>query len=428
MANGVRASGGGKSGAAAKKGKSSRTGKAGRQQGGGRARNKDTRPTADKTANASGLGASVAVYHPEPVFPPKGPREAHHARAASDVAGLTTAQLQEIFRAIYETRRLEQTLVALYRQNKVVGGVYGSLGQEGTAVGCAYAMREGDFVQPLIRDLGAMLVHGVSPLALLRQYMARGTSPSAGRDLNTHFSDPQVGILGPISMLGAMVPVLSGCLVAARARGENKAGLCFIGDGGSSTGAFYEGLGFAAVQKLPLIAVIEANRYAYSTPTEQQLLNGDLITRALGFGVPVYHVDGNDALACYEATNNARQRAVAGAGVSIVVAETYRRKGHAEHDNQAYVPEGEIEAWASQNDPLQRYEEFLLQNRHVDAEALTAIREDVDQQLAAARDQAEAESFPAAETATWSVFANENNPFPPRSTWFRGPPPHRASG
>ena len=346
-------------------------------------------------------------------------------RKTSDDAGLSKAQLLELYRLLFETRRLEEHLVALYRQTQVVGGVYRSLGQEATAVGCAYGMHDGDYLQPLIRDLGAALTHGVMPLAMLRQYMAKETGPSGGRDLNTHFSDPNVGVLGPVSMLGAMVPVLSGCLLASRFKKEDKAGLVFIGDGGSSTGAFYEGLNFAAVQKLPLVVVIEANHYAYSTPTTTQVPDGNLVRRAYGFGVDVSHVDGNDVLACYEATKMARERGLAGEGPTVIVSETYRRKGHAEHDNQAYVEDKEIEAWAKENDPVDRYVDFLSKGKHTSAKVLEKIRSEVEAELDAARDQAVGEEQPEPTTHLQAVFDDGNTPWPHYETWWRGGPPHR---
>lgn len=346
-------------------------------------------------------------------------------RRPEDVAGLSKNQLVEIYSSLFETRRLEEHLVALYRQNKVIGGVYRSLGQEGTAVGCAYALRDGDYIQPLIRDLGAMLVHGATPLAMLRQYMARATGPSGGRDLNQHFSDPRVGFLGPVSMLGAMVPVLVGCLFAARRKGEAKVGIAFNGDGGSSTGSFYEGMNFATILRLPLIAVIEANRYAYSTPTAAQVPDGDLLRRARGFGAMVIHVDGNDVLACYEAARDARERGLATKGPTLIVADTYRRKGHAEHDNQKYVEPGELEDWRQANDPIDRYVRFLTEGEHASTDDLERVRQTVEHQLDAAREQAVSEDFPDPANLTAGVFADDTNPWPSTDTWFRGGPPHR---
>jgi pyruvate dehydrogenase E1 component alpha subunit/2-oxoisovalerate dehydrogenase E1 component alpha subunit len=370
---------------------------------------------------------SVTVFAPEGFAGPADAAGHARRRSLDDVAGLSGRHLHEIYRCLFETRRLEEHLVALYRQNQVVGGVYRSLGQEATAVGCTYGLRNGDIIQPLIRDLGAALVHGATPLAMLRQYMARGTGPTGGRDLNTHFSDPSAGMLGPVSMLGAMVPALAGCLLAARMRGERKVGLCFIGDGGSSTGAFYEGINFAAVQRLPLIGVIEANHYAYSTPTEYQVPGGDLVRRARGFGVYVAHLDGNDVLACYEAVRDARARGLLGDGPTLLVADTYRRRGHAEHDNQAYVPDGEIDDWRVHNDPVDRYVRFLLEGGHATQAELDAIREAVEAELEEARTQAVSESFPDPATATAGVYDDGERPWPTTDTWFRGGPPHRES-
>ncbi len=401
----------------------SKSGKASRA-----AKSRQTNGRQDDPRRGQAEASLVDLYLPEAGAKLRGAQETLRSRALNDAAGLAKAQLVEIFRCLLETRRLEEHLTALYRQNQVVGGLYRSLGQEATAVGCAYAMRDGDYVQPLIRDVGAALTHGATPLAFFRQYMARATGPSGGRDLNTHFSSPAVGVLGPVSMLGAMIPVMCGCLWAARVRKERKVGLAFIGDGGSSTGAFYEGVNFAAVHKLPLIVVIEANQYAYSTSTSLQVPDGDLVRRARGFGCAVAHLDGNDVLACYAATREARARALAGEGPSIVVAETYRRKGHAEHDNQAYVPAGEIEQWAAHNDPLERYERFLIDGGRTSAEVLAGVRAEIEAQLNAAREQAVAEPFPEAKTQEHAVFADTPAAHPTPDTWFRGGPPHRADG
>lgn len=362
----------------------------------------------------------IETIPPLSEHPPRTAETAIRAREITDTAGLSRAQLHDIYRLLYETRRLEEHLVALARQGQVVGGVYRSLGQEAAAVGCTYGLGDGDIIQPLIRDLGSLLVHGVMPLALFRQYMARETGPSGGRDLNVHFSNPGVGMLGPVSMLGAMVPVIAGCLLAAQLQGREQVGMAFVGDGGSSTGAFYEGLNFAAVRRLPLIVVLEANQYAYSTPTTSQAPDGDLVRRASGFGCTVAYLDGNDVLACYEAARDARQRALSGAGPTVIVAETYRRKGHAEHDNQQYVDPAEIEAWATGNDPVDRYLAFLEQGGHAQGTELEAIRNRIDDELDAARDQAVSEPFPDAATVTHAVFADDTSPQPPTETWFRG--------
>src|SRR6476469_8820922 len=176
----------------------------------------------------------------------------------------------ELYRYLRLTRLVEERLVNLYRQTKVVGGVFRSLGQEATAVGTAYALQPTDFITPLIRDLGAVLVKGIRPREIFAQYMAKAWGPSGGRDLNIHFGDMSKGFIGPISHLGDMIPVMTGVLLAARMQKKRTVAIAYIGDGGMSTGAFHEGLNFAAVQRLPLVVMAEYDHCAYSTPTNLQ--------------------------------------------------------------------------------------------------------------------------------------------------------------
>src|SRR5882672_11688933 len=220
-------------------------------------------------------------------------------------AGLTRTQLLEIYHYLRLTRTLEERLVALYRQSKVIGGLFRSLGQEGESVGSAYALERGshkDFLSPLIRNLGLMLVMGAEPIQILRQYMAKATSPTGGRELNVHFGDLERGYLGQISHLGDMIPVLAGIALTFKLRGERRVALVYIGDGGTSTGTFHEGLNLAAVQRVPLVVIGEYNHWAYSTPPEKQFAVRDLAEKAKGYGIPAVTVDGNDVFAVYEAT------------------------------------------------------------------------------------------------------------------------------
>src|SRR3954467_1525281 len=220
---------------------------------------------------------------------------------------LKPEQLLDLYRYLKLTRLVEERIVNLYRQTKVVGGVFRSLGQEATAVGTAYALEQRDFISPLIRDLGAVLVKGIRPRDIFAQYMAKAWGPSGGRDLNIHFGDIEKGFIGPISHLGDMIPVMTGVALGARMKNQNLVAMAYIGDGGMSTGAFHEGLNFAAVQKLPLIVIAEHNHYAYSTPTSLQTAVRDLAEKAAGYGIPAHIVDGNDIIACYEVTKESAE-------------------------------------------------------------------------------------------------------------------------
>ena len=313
----------------------------------------------------------------------------------------------ELYRYLKLTRLVEERLVNLYRQTKVVGGVFRSLGQEATAVGTAYALQPRDFITPLIRDLGAVLVKGIRPREIFAQYMAKAWGPSGGRDLNIHFGDMEKGFVGPISHLGDMIPVMTGVLLGARMKKQPIVAIAYIGDGGMSTGAFHEGLNFAAVQRLPLIVVAEYNHYAYSTPTALQTAVKDLAEKAASYGIPGHIVDGNDVVACYETTRRAVEFARRGGGAVLIEAKTYRRKGHAEHDDQRYVPPSEIEWWEKHNDPIDRYERYLIECGVADKSKLEEITADVVREIEEDCDWAESSPMPEPEQAAYRVFDND---------------------
>lgn len=330
---------------------------------------------------------------------------------------LSREQKLELYYYMRLTRVLEERLVNLYRQTKVVGGLFRSLGQEADAVGSAYALdrSKGDVLSPLIRNLGSMLVQGAKPNEIIKQYMAKGDSPTRGRELNIHYGDLVRGFIGQISHLGDMVPVMAGVTLSFKMRKQDRVGLVYVGDGATSTGAFHEGINFAAVQRCPLVVVVENNGYAYSTPLKHQTAAKQLVDKAIGYGIAGEQADGNDVIATYEVTKRAVDRARAGGGVTLVELMTYRRKGHAEHDNQSYVPAGEIDRWASENDPIDRYAKRLLDERFEKTE-LAAIDARVKQEIDRATDEAEASPMPEPTDALVGVYAD-----PPVMSplWFR---------
>ncbi|HMH85837.1 MAG TPA: thiamine pyrophosphate-dependent dehydrogenase E1 component subunit alpha [Gemmatimonadaceae bacterium] len=338
--------------------------------------------------------------------------------ARSDSSGaLSREQKLELYYFMRLTRSLEERLVNLYKQTKVVGGLFRSLGQEADAVGSAYALdrSKGDVLSPLIRNLGSMLVQGAKPNEIVKQYMAKGDSPTRGRELNIHYGDLERGFIGQISHLGDMVPVMAGVTLSFKMRKEDRVGLVYVGDGATSTGAFHEGINFAAVQRCPLVVVVENNGYAYSTPLSKQTAAKRLVDKAIGYGIAGEQADGNDVIATYDVTKRAVDRARSGAGVTLIELITYRRKGHAEHDNQSYVPPGEIEQWASENDPIDRYVKALLAEGF-DRAALDAIDARVKEEIDRATDEAEASPMPDPTDALTGVYAD-----PPAMAplWFR---------
>jgi pyruvate dehydrogenase E1 component alpha subunit/2-oxoisovalerate dehydrogenase E1 component alpha subunit len=310
-------------------------------------------------------------------------------------------------------REVEERLVILFRQSKVIGGLYRSLGQEGESVATAYALERRDAILPLIRNMGVLMTMGVRPLEIFRQYMAKGTSNSRGRDLNihiVHIPDPDADepvIVGPISMLGDSIPVAAGIAMGARMAGRPRVAMAWIGDGATSTGAFHEGMNFAAVQRIPLVVVAEDNKYAYSTPIAKQMAIERIDERAAAYGIPHQMVDGNDMLAVYDVAKTFVDRARAWDVPALIGVDTMRMQGHAQHDDARYVPKEMLEAWG-RKDPLVRYRQVLLGRGAANEAQIQDVDKMAKSYAAAEADIAVEEPMPDPATVTRGVYAGDD--------------------
>ncbi len=235
-------------------------------------------------------------------------------------------------------RLLDEKFSNLYRGGKIHGGVFLGKGQEAFSVAIGQCLKSGDVFAPLIRDQAGRLAFGESVLDAVRTYMGSPLGPMRGRDGNVHRGRPREGLLPMISHLGAMLPVVAGTLFARKIKGESgSVGATCIGDGGTSTGAFHEGLNMAAVEKLPLVVLIANNQYAYSTPNDRQFACKNLLDKAIGYGVAGHAVDGTDLEGCLKVVGVAVDAARAGGGPQIIVGDLLRLAGHGEHDTAEYV-------------------------------------------------------------------------------------------
>jgi TPP-dependent pyruvate/acetoin dehydrogenase alpha subunit len=311
---------------------------------------------------------------------------------------LTLDDRTALLRFMLLMRGIEERAMNLYRQGKVPGSFYDGYGQEAVSVGATFAMSAEDRLCVLHRDLGAHLIRGVTPARILGQYMGREGGITGGRDGNVHFGDYRVGCVGMVSMLPDMMLVATGMAMAFKLRGERRCAITWFGDGSTSRGDFHEAMNWAGVQKLPVIFVLENNQYAYSTPLHQQFAV-DPVERAHAYGFPGISVDGNDAEAMFEATRQARERALDGGGPTLIEAVTMRMHGHAAHDDMKYVPKEQVEEWRKK-DPIDR-QEARLRELGVDTERLRAeMRETIE----AATQQALQMPMPDPATATDRVF------------------------
>ncbi len=310
----------------------------------------------------------------------------------------------ELYYFMQLNRRLEEGLVRLFRQNKIVGGVYSSLGQEAISVGTAYALEQRDWLAPMIRNIGTLLVKGFRPRDIFTQHMAKATSPTHGKDGTSHFGDlKNQHVVSPISMLGDLIPVMTGVGMAGRYLGQKIVAMTWIGDGGSSTGAFHEGLNFAAVQRAPLVLILENNQWAYSTPVARQVPLKNLADRALAYGIKSRIVDGNDVVAVYDTAKYAVDECRAGRGPILIEAKTMRMKGHAQHDPAEYVPKEMFDFWKAR-DPIARYEKYLTERGLWDAKAKAEIDARIERELDEDQKFAEESPLPDAKTAEQGVY------------------------
>jgi TPP-dependent pyruvate/acetoin dehydrogenase alpha subunit len=321
---------------------------------------------------------------------------------------LSKKQSIELYRYMLLNRKMEQALENLYKQGKVVGGVYFGLGQESCSCASAYALEKDDWMAPMIRNQGALLVRGWRSSDTMMQYMAKAGSPTKGKDGTSHFGDiEKLNMVSPISMLGDLIPVMAGVALGARLQGREIAVLTWIGDGGQSTGVTHEGLNFAAVRKLGLVLIVENNLWAYSTPTEYQFVVKDLADRAIGYGVPGVIIDGTDACQVYDASREAVERAHRGEGPTLIEAKMMRMKGHAIHDAASYVPKEMLEYWRKR-DPISRFEKYLLENKWLTPQQNQALIAEVEKQIEADREFAVASPMPQPEEAATGVYCEDS--------------------
>ncbi len=305
-------------------------------------------------------------------------------------------ELLQVYFFMRLTRALEDRTRTLFLQGRVVGGVYTAQGHEATTVGAAMTLRAGDCIVPQHRDLGMHLVRGTSPRAVMGQWLARGNSPSLGRDGQLHIGDVHHGIAPSISMLGESLPVACGFGLTIKMRRRSAIVLAPCGDGATSTGPFHEALNFASVQKLPVVFLIENNSYAYSTPNAQEFSLQNLSDRALAYGMPGESVDGNDVLAVMETVGRAVEHVRGGKGPALVECKTFRVRGHSEADRADYIPKVLRDEWLAK-DPIKRFAGYLSEQGILSESAQAGV----EARVKAAVDDAVsfAEQSPAPEAA-----------------------------
>jgi TPP-dependent pyruvate/acetoin dehydrogenase alpha subunit len=302
------------------------------------------------------------------------------------------------------TRELEFRIERkLYRQSKIVGGVYVGRGQEAIAVGSCIGLRANDVVCPSHRDMAAFLIRGMSLRTILAQYMARKTGATNGKDGNMHMGDLSKNLIAFVSMLGDNVPVAAGIGLSFRMRRQDRVVLCFFGDGATSRGDWHEGINMAAVFRVPAVFICNNNQYAYSTPSDRQMAVENVADRAEAYGLPGEIVDGNDVLAVWDAASRAIERARRGHGPTLIECKTFRMTGHSAHDDAGYVSPELIEFWA-ERDPINRYECYLSDRAVITQNVIQEMDRQINQEIDDAIQAAEKDPFPDPQDCLKNVY------------------------
>jgi pyruvate dehydrogenase E1 component alpha subunit len=302
-------------------------------------------------------------------------------------------------------RELEHRIEKLYRQGKIVGGVFFGRGQEAISAGSAILTQPDDVICPSHRDLAAFLIRGMEPWVIVAHYLGRRDGPTRGRDGNTHMGSLEHHIISYISSMAAIVPVANGVALSFQYRQQPHVVLCYFGDGATSRGEWHEAMNFGAVFKLPIVYLCNNNRYAYSTPIERQMAVQHITERAGGYGIPCRRVDGNDVFAVYAATKEAIARARRGEGPTLLECETFRMSGHSAHDGAEYVPKELFERW-DRKCPIKRLEKALVQRQLLSRTEIKQLYKRIADEVEEAVRRAEESPYPDAGELLTGVFAD----------------------
>jgi TPP-dependent pyruvate/acetoin dehydrogenase alpha subunit len=318
---------------------------------------------------------------------------------------LSTDRRVELWSWMQLTRSYDETLEAMWKQGRGLGGTFLQRGHEAISVGAGSCLTDVDVVAPMHRDVGCYFLRGMTPERILANHLGRATGVSGGRDANLHgCGDMNLNIIGFVSHLPQSLPVALGAAMSFQYRDEARVSLAFTGDGSSTTGLFHETLNIAAVQRAPFVLIVENNQYAYSTPLSQQMASTDIAAKARAHGVPAETIDGNDVEEVVAAVGTAFDRARMGGGPGLIEAKTMRMRGHAIHDGYEYVPEKLLAEWEAL-DPVRRYRSRLVEEGVLPEDVALQIEADAKATIRAAVEFAEQSPWPDPAAISDGVYA-----------------------
>lgn len=313
-------------------------------------------------------------------------------------------ELLRFYRDMLLIRKLEERIGYLFLEGRIPGTLHQSLGQEAVAVGVCSALNRDDVITSGHRPHGHAIAKGVDLTAFMLELFGKPGGCCNGKGGSMHIGDLSVGMIPSISIVGANIPVGTGAALTFKLRRESRAAVCFTGDGGVAEGAFHEAVNLAAVWNLPVIYVIENNQYAASTHYTRNSKLKKLSDMAHAYGIQGVTIDGNDVLEVYATASDAINRARSGGGPTIIEAMTYRITGHNRRDPCNYMPNEERKQ-AEANEPIRRFEEYLLSNSHVQQTDADSMKKEIEGIVETSLQKALAADDPQPEDALRDVYS-----------------------
>jgi pyruvate dehydrogenase E1 component alpha subunit len=323
---------------------------------------------------------------------------------------LSAQQLVQIYRSMLLARRFEEHVIEQFQEGNLPGFVHVAIGQEGIAAGVGHALDEGDFIGSTHRAHAHIIARGSSVEAMMAEMMGRATGVCQGKGGSMHLADMSHNVVGANGVVGSGAPMMTGVALAQKNLKTGKVAVAFYGDGASSQGNVHEGMNLAQIWELPVLFVLENNRYAESTPSWQTVPVDDLTLRGAAYDMKTFAVDGNDVLAVYDTTVAATDYARSGKGPVYIVAETLRLSGHYVGDAEVYRPKGEAKA-AREHDPIPAFRAELLKRKVKEAD-IKGVEAEVEETMERAVEAALAAEYPPAEDAMKHVYAEDDYPGP----------------
>ncbi|MDR1521710.1 MAG: thiamine pyrophosphate-dependent dehydrogenase E1 component subunit alpha [Streptococcaceae bacterium] len=277
---------------------------------------------------------------------------------------------------MWRIRLFEKKLQNLYQEGKIHGTIHSCVGQEAVAVGVANALHARDLMTSTHRNHGHFIAKGMSIYGMLAEILGRKTGLNHGKGGSMHLFDMKIGALGSNGIVGGGFPIATGAALASVMQKTKKVVVCFAGDGAVNQGSFHEAANIASIWHLPVIFVVENNRYAMSSDIEKMVNIDQLSKRAESYGIKGITIDGNDLELVEETLKDAVNWAREGFGPMLIEAMTYRQAGHSKSDEELYRHKEECERWKRENDPLIRFEQKMIDEGCLSTEEIKCIQEE----------------------------------------------------